>query len=352
MKNKFFLTSVLLILFIISISAQEKIYEQTLTKKLKVNYGSNQSLHISSPKGSIQLIPGDDIIIEAVFLCSGTSKELVKNALDSSTIDLKEENGTINIDAKIPGNYLNYNQVITNETQQIENFMKSISKKDGAFAAITVNFYVTIPEKISKIKLDNSFGNIDISGIKSDIEINSKHGEINIENLKGNIDIFHSYGDISLLRIEGDINIENSHGKVYIKKAKDIQVKNSFKGIIIEEVEGNIQVENSNAPVELKKLNLQKSNPKLKRQINVQNKTGDIILYPEDKPTFKIKAKSYSSSESSKEKKPGVKNDSDEASSERVSGTIGGTEDNVSVELQTVDAEILIIFEEDAEEKK
>ena len=178
---------------------------------MKVNFGSNDTLLISSPKGSIQLIPGDEIIIEAIFICQGTSKELIETALNSSSINLSEEKGTIKIDAKVQRNYLNYNQVLLNDTQQFESFVRSISKNEGAFAAITVNFSVTIPNKIKKVILNNSFGNVDISGINSDIEIYSKHGEINIENLNGDILIRHCYGDIMLLRVEGDVNLSLIH---------------------------------------------------------------------------------------------------------------------------------------------
>ncbi|MCK4666372.1 DUF4097 family beta strand repeat protein [Candidatus Dependentiae bacterium] len=346
MMKRFIILLSLITLLSLPLFGEEKVYEQSKLKRVKINFGKIIKLSIISPKGSIQLIKSkDEVIVNAVFTITSNSKDSLKSSLDLSSIDIRKDKDKIIIEAKVPRNYVSYNQVILNQPEELENAVRKISKKKTDFDAVTVDFYVTIPEKIKFIYLENSSGSIDISGISSDLKINSKHGELNIENVKGDIDIKHSYGDITLIKIDGDISLDNSHGRVFIKQANNITVKNSYKAVLVEEVEGDISIENKNADVKLKKVRLHKTKRDSTKRVKVQNRTGNIIIYPEKKPSITLKAKSNSGLISCDYPIQSTVSDEDE-----LSGIIG--DGDVFVELETYDAEIKIIEKSETDSKK
>ncbi len=346
MIKRFMILISIIILLSLPLFGEEKIYEQSKLKKVKINYGKITKLSIISPKGSIQLIKSkDDIVVNAVFTITSNSKDSLKESLDLSSIEIRKEKDIIIIEAKVPRNYVSHNQVIINQAEELENTVRNISGKKTDFDAVTVDFYVTIPDKIKFIYLENSSGSIDVTGISSDLKINSKHGELNIENVKGNIDIKHSYGDITLIKIDGNISLDNSHGRVFIKQANNISVKNSFKAVIVEEVEGDISIENKNADVKLKKVKLDRRKMQPRKTIKVQNRTGDIIIYPEKKPSLTLKAKSNSGLVSCDY--PIQSTVSDE---EELSGIIG--DGDTIVELETYNADIKIIKKSESDSNK
>ena len=102
MIKRFVILISIITLFSLPLFGDEKLYEQSKLKKVKINYGKITRLSIISPKGSIQLIKSKDaVIVNAVFTTTSSSKDSLKNSLDLSSIEIRKEKDKIIIEYKV-----------------------------------------------------------------------------------------------------------------------------------------------------------------------------------------------------------------------------------------------------------
>ncbi|MFQ6083977.1 MAG: hypothetical protein ACE5WD_11570 [Candidatus Aminicenantia bacterium] len=187
------------------------------------------------------------------------------------------------------------------------------------------NFKIYVPEN-SKIEIENSYDNVNVSNIGQSTTINNRYGEVIVQQVKGKLEITNSYdpikvsdvnnncylqnkyslisakninGELSIKHKYGQIDLDNISKKIIIyapysrisgkKLSKSIEIENSYENILLEEIgtvkikghHSNIEISNAQGEVIIEdnyaKLNLFKIKGNLKVNGKHLSVNGDYI---------------------------------------------------------------------------
>ncbi|MEW5995928.1 MAG: hypothetical protein AB1744_16250, partial [Candidatus Zixiibacteriota bacterium] len=62
----------------------------------------------------------------------------------------------------------------------------------------------------------NSFGDVRISEIKSDVTLNASNSRVNMESVTGRVQLVNNMGEVELRRIQGPIRVTNAHAPIQV----------------------------------------------------------------------------------------------------------------------------------------
>ena len=116
----------------------------------------------------------------------------------------------------------------TVDGKQVWKLMLPEAKRD--LNGVASNLQFRVPNGM-QVRLLNSHGNLDISG------------------LDGTLDAENSHGDVSLLDLSGDCSVENSHGNLSAKNIAAAMLKVTHGNANIESAAGNVQFEGAHGDV-------------------------------------------------------------------------------------------------------
>lgn len=231
------------------------------------------------------------------YIEKNIDEEIIEEASGISTIDIDVAFSNVNIIPEDRDNirvhfhgYVKANFIPSIKTRSSNGTLYISFKKDSNNShntkTVDVNLDIYVPKTYDKaIKIDTSFGNIDISSLTlsqlklmtsfgnieindltGDVEADTSYGNIVVENLTGNLEASTSFGNIDLEYEEFDYNIDadTSFGDIRLILPKNSQFK-----IDAECSFGNINID---FPVKVTK------NEKDKISGNVGNSSNTIEL--------------------------------------------------------------------------
>jgi len=105
-----------------------------------------------------------------------------------------------------------------------------------------VKWTVTVPAQ-TEIEANSASGDISISGLESDIEVSTASGDVTLEMCKGDIEASTASGDIELENVEGDLEVSVASGDI---EASDL--KGSFE---FNTASGDIEMNNASGEFDL-----------------------------------------------------------------------------------------------------
>jgi hypothetical protein len=184
----------------------------------------------------------------------GLKKIKISNAFGKINVS-KASGQDIEIHADITIGNNNENQAKTFSEKAIEISKDSSIKistsdfKADDIKSIRVDYIIKVPEGI-EVEVDNSFGDISVREISSNVDIENSNGKITAGAIEGNAVIKNSFGAIEVTDVKGNVNIKNSNGLTAVKNAGgNVDVKNSFGDIEIQIAGGNVRAESSNGRI-------------------------------------------------------------------------------------------------------
>ncbi len=139
------------------------------------------------------------------------------------------------------------------------------------FKSFGVKITMYVPESYGEyFEIKNSFGNIQVTGLKSKTCVSNSSGEIEVSDIDSDVIAGNSFGSVRIENIRGNVQISNSSGEINASNVDgDIYVKNSFGKVNIRKIGGKVEVESSSNPITVEDAG---------NGVNVKNSFGEIIL--------------------------------------------------------------------------
>jgi len=127
---------------------------------------------------------------------------------------------------------------------------------------------VYVPAR-SPISIENTFGEIDASGLEAGVEATTSYAETKLADIRGGVDATCSMGELTASNCEGPLTLKNSYAPITIEECSgtmlvenaytQITVSNSrgklsirnSGGVTVNDHEGNLTIDNSLGPVEV-----------------------------------------------------------------------------------------------------
>lgn len=100
-------------------------------------------------------------------------------------------------------------------------------------------------------RLNNSFGNIDLTGAAGDTFINDNNGSVQASEVKGALELRNRFGSITARDIQGAASITGGNGTVTLADAGSANVTTSFGSADVRNIRGDLTLHDNNGNVEI-----------------------------------------------------------------------------------------------------
>jgi len=222
-----------------------------------VSTEETQSLGVTSPitlkvlneHGDVTVIGSDvdTVTVDVTKTGFGTTQSQAEASLDSIKYDLTYVNDVVNLTYKFPGTKRQVDQ--------------------------RVDFVITVPND-SKVDVQTSLGEVQVSNIQEDVVLNNQFGDITVDKVDGSLDVNTNSGSIDLTSIKAG--------------TKDIDIYSGFGATTLEQVSGaNITIESKSGKIDLE-------NVRATKKMTLSTDFGDVKFMTGTAGTLDVGTKSGS----------------------------------------------------------
>ena len=219
---------VLAALFTLPASAAEK-REETVEYTLDFTPGKKLSVHARNGGITLKTWARDQVFVRAVKKAEASSGEEAEEMLETTTIEIKERDSSIEIRTRHPDNkwkiFKNWN--------------------------ISVNYTVTVPQSV-RLDLETVNGSISVPSTTGNVKSETVNGSIKMNGTRGTINAKTMNGTINLTEIIGGVNTQTVNGSIEIAIAEQIQdniraeaINGGVKLSLPSDFQGRIQAKNT-----------------------------------------------------------------------------------------------------------
>lgn len=234
----------IIIAFSGSLFAEDYSYPFSESKHIKKGYkvANGASLHIENKYGDITVNnwEKDSIVIDVTIESQGDDIMKVKEKVEALVV-------------KIDGN-ANGVTAITDWSDGYGVIKRSLEeiKQSVSNAKIHVDYTVYVP-KSAEIHIDNSFGDVRLDNVNSELEVFLNHGNFSAYDINDDADIIVKYGDIRCRYVK-DAKIDHNFGKLKIEKADKLKMSTIKSDMSIQEVD-RLTIDSKNDEIEIDEIN-------------------------------------------------------------------------------------------------
>lgn len=115
--------------------------------------------------------------------------------------------------------------------------------------SITVDYTIQMPKNMA-LKIINSFGSINVSGLNGLLSITNKNGSTDVSNIKGDVTISNSLGSIHIGKILGKVIVSNTNGSIIAADIDgDARLTSTLGKITVQGINGNIFAHTTNGEI-------------------------------------------------------------------------------------------------------
>ena len=115
----------------------------------------------------------------------------------------------------------------------------------------SVDYTVLMPERMV-LHARNSFGNVSVSGLKSDSTVVNAHGTLTASDGAGRQSLENKFGRVEVTRMASDVTVTGANGDVTATTiAAALNVTNRFGRVTVSKVQGTALVANANGQVDV-----------------------------------------------------------------------------------------------------
>ena len=186
------------------------------SKTLKVDSKKPVILNVEDDAGEVSVVGGDVDAVEVKIVKTGNAPTQSRAEEDLKNIqyEIKQNGNEITLFYKLDGI----------QSTHID----------------TVDFIVTVPTTTT-VEVDNSFGIVDVRGVKGNVDINGDFGDISAENIEGALVIESSSGTVNVKSVnadDSDVKVDADFGDITLEKVsgKDVTVTSNSGNITFTDV--------------------------------------------------------------------------------------------------------------------
>ncbi|MGB9513156.1 MAG: hypothetical protein WBU20_15830, partial [Candidatus Acidiferrum sp.] len=99
-------------------------------------------------------------------------------------------------------------------------------------------------------KLTNSFGLLEATGADGNLAVINNNGAVTVSSVKGSLDIKDRFAAINASNVSGTVTISGGNGLVEVTDAGPLTISNSFGAVSVRNVHGDVSVDNNNGAID------------------------------------------------------------------------------------------------------
>jgi len=178
--------------------------------------------------------------------------------------------------------------------QGLHQIVISTNRKEFRRKNFRTNFRITLPEGVD-VEVENSYGLVKASKL-GNTTIKNRHGKIIASEIKGELNINNSYRDVEIEDIQSNLVLESKHSNVFAKNiGGKVNISQKFGRIDLENVSDKVEIISPNTEIfgqklmgavdvdsSYKKINLIDVGPTLikgyKSEIDIAGATGNLEI--------------------------------------------------------------------------
>jgi hypothetical protein len=127
----------------------------------------------------------------------------------------------------------------------LSNFLRS-GKFNFSYSA---RLDVHVPSDQSLV-VNNSFGNMKLSGVNGKHDIRNESGEVRVEGCGGSLSLRNSFATSNIVQFKGPATVDNESGDVLLEEISGVvEVRNSFKTVRFNKIGASITIKSESADV-------------------------------------------------------------------------------------------------------
>ena len=219
----------LLILFLTAYLAEAEELSKTISKSFNIKQDTR--IEISNKHGNIVINKWDKNVFDLKVTVDVRTKSESKTqkVLDAIEIDISDR--------------------ISSGELSVQTDIGSISGN----SSFTINYEISMP-KTNPMRVNNSFGHVDIGSHIGDLDITVKHGQFRAEDLQFadiRIEFSGSRCEIETLK-KGKLDLR--HSKLSVEELGDVDISSQFSDVEIEQA-GNLVMDGKYGSIELETVN-------------------------------------------------------------------------------------------------
>ena len=141
---------------------------------------------------------------------------------------------------------------------------------------LMTDFSVWVP-KSTYVKVNNSYGPVNLQGISGDQEVNNSYGPVVIKDIEGGIQVVSKYAPVTAVNISGSCQIVNKYGPIELNKiGGKTDVENAYGPVALIKIKGPVSVSNRYSDVSCGELESALSVDARYASVQATNIGGDV----------------------------------------------------------------------------
>jgi hypothetical protein len=220
---------------------------------------ADQSFRIENKFGEVRIHgeSGHDLKISATIRVQADSRDQAQSFADKVQIEVEQNSQGV--------------QVRTNYPESTRNWF---GHKNASYS---VDYDISMPSD-APLFVKNSFGSVNAAGVRSKSEFDNSHGSLNVRDT-GAVRLNNSFGSIELTGAGGDTSINDNNGSVQASGIKGaLELHNRFGSITIRDVRGAADITGGNGTVSLSDAGSAKITTSF-GSVDARNIRGDLIVH-------------------------------------------------------------------------
>src|SRR6267142_467162 len=193
---------------------------------------SGQSFRIENKFGEVR-IHGEssrEVKISATIRTQADSREQAQSFADKVQIEVQQTAQGIEVRTQYPEDTRNW-----------------FGRKNASYS---VDYDIAVPSD-APLLVKNSFGNVNVSGVRSKSEFDNSHGSLNVRDT-GSARLTNSFGSIELNGASGDVSVTDNNGSVQVLQVKgSLEVRNRFGSMEARNIHGDLMVHDNNGNIDV-----------------------------------------------------------------------------------------------------
>ncbi len=237
-------------------------FDKTLT------LGAGQSVRIEHKFGEVRVHgeSGREVKISAVIRAQASSHEEAESFAQKIQIEVQQTGEGVSIRTIYPPEEnkwfhiskhsswsVNYDIAVPTDTRlNIRNSFGSVSVARVHGAVDVENGYGSLTaQETGPVRLNNSFGSIDLTGAAGNAVINNKNSSVQVSDVKGTLDVQDRFGSVTVHDIQGAAMITGGNGTITLDGAASATVTTSFGNVDTRNIRGDLSVHDNNGNVDV-----------------------------------------------------------------------------------------------------
>jgi hypothetical protein len=237
-------------------------FQQTVT------LGAGQSVRIEHKFGGVTVHgqPGREVKISATIRAQASTHEEAESFVQKIKIEVQQTGEGVRIKTIYPEEEkkwfhssrhsswsVGYDIGIPSDAPiTVRNSFGSVEMSGVRGSADIENGYGTVTIRDAGAgRWNNAFGSIELTGATGNVSLSDNNGSVQVSDVKGALDVRNRFGSITARSIQGAATITGGNGAVILTDAAAANITTSFGSVEARNIRGDLSVHDNNGNVEI-----------------------------------------------------------------------------------------------------